>query len=127
MRSVHLVIPLFLLTIAMVFLSATASSAEKLTDFRKPNELETAYIGAAAQLAESSLCDKISDKALYLGRKPMLARSRCYYYLTLNTGELNWCREVREVPVELGLINWLDEKQCLFQVQHSKREATFKK
>ena len=110
----------FLFFASVVCLMATSASADKLTDFRKPNELETAYIGVAAQLAESSLCDKISDKALYLGRKPMLARSRCYYYLTLNTGELNWCRDVREVPVELGLINWLDEKRCLFQVQHSK-------
>ena len=110
----------FLLFASAVCLMAASASAEKLTDFRKPNELETAYIGAAAQLAEPSLCDKISDHALYLGRKPMLARSRCYYYVTLNTGELDWCREVREVPVELGMINWLDEKRCLFQVQHSK-------
>ena len=121
MPSLRLMISSFLLSsVAICLMATSATGAEDLTKFRKPNELETAYIGTAAQLAEPSLCDKISEKALYLGRKPMLARSRCYYYVTLNTGDLNWCREVREVPIELGLMNWLDERRCLFQVQHSK-------
>jgi len=100
--------------------------AGELTDFRKPNELETAYIGAASQLLEPNLCYKISDKAVYLGRKPMLARSRCFYYVALNTGVLNWCREVKETPIELGLMNWLDPKRCRFQVERKRGNSDFK-
>lgn len=105
---------------------APASSAESLTDFRKPSDLETAYIGAAAQLVEPALCEKISEKALYRGRKPILARSRCFYYIAINTGMLNWCDKVTEVPVALGMMNWLEPKRCRFQVKRIRGNRVYK-
>jgi len=114
-----------ILSILAFLLIASSVSAQNLADFRQPNELEEAYIGAAAQLMKPNLCYKISNKAVYLGRKPMLARSRCFYYVALNTGVLNWCREVRETPIELGLMNWLDPRRCRFQVER-KRGKDFK-
>ncbi len=115
-----------LLSILASCLMVSFVMAGELTDFRKPNDLETAYIGVAAKLLEPNFCYKISDKAIYLGRKPMLARSRCFYYVAINTGVLNWCREVKETPIELGLINWLDPTRCRFQVERLRGKKEFK-
>lgn len=116
----------FLGSILASCLMVSFAMAGELTEFRKPNELETAYIGAASKLVEPNLCHKISDKAVYLGRKPMLARSRCFYYVAINTGVLNWCKEVKETPIELGLMNWLDPQRCRFQVERLRGKKDFK-
>jgi len=94
---------------------ATAAESSGLQAFRAPNQLELAYLGAAADLRDPSLCERISPNAMHRVRKPTLTRSRCYYYLALNTGDLAWCDQVDPVPVEAGVMNWLDPERCRFQ------------
>lgn len=93
-----------------------AVEAQELTAYRKPNVLETAYLALAARLGDPNLCYKISRRALSLGRKPALVRSRCFYFISLRTGDLDWCDEVTMIPVEAALMNWLTPERCRLQV-----------
>ncbi len=110
---------------SVLAISGTAS-AEQLTDFRAPNDLETAYIGAAARLQEPSLCYRVSTKALYRIRKASLVRSRCFYYVALNTGTLSWCDEVQPIPVGASLMNWLEPERCRLQVRRLRKNANYR-
>lgn len=96
-------------------LLAVAAAAQTLTDFREPNPLELVYLGLAADLVDPGLCERISPNALHRVRKPALVRSRCFYYLAVNSGELKWCDRVEPIPVGAGVMNWLDPERCRYQ------------
>lgn len=93
-----------------------AANAQDLTSFRAPNDLELAYVGLAADLLEPSFCRRISPYALHRVRKPTLVRSRCFYYLAINSGDAEWCEDVRAIPAGVGVMNWLDPERCRYQV-----------
>lgn len=104
----------WLLSASALLLSA-AAAAQTLTEFREPNPLELVYVGLAADLADPGFCERISPNALHRVRKPTLVRSRCFYYLALNSADLKWCDRVEPIPVGAGVMNWLDPERCRYQ------------
>ncbi len=92
---------------------ATPGNAQELTDFRQPTDIEKAYVALASAMKDASICAKISPMALHRVRKPILTRTRCYYYLALNTQDTRWCRDAREIPASAGMMSWLDPVESL--------------
>lgn len=110
------ILPVVVAVLALAsLLSVSSVVAKDLTSFRKPNQLEFAYIGVAADLQLPEMCEKISPNALHRVRKPNLARSHCYYYLAVNSADLSWCDKVTPIPYGAGVMNWLDPERCRYQ------------
>lgn len=99
------------------FLFGMTAFSQSLEEFRAPNELESAYIGVSSALGEASLCANISSRALNRVRKPSLTRSLCYYHTALTVSDEELCSSVAPVPVETGMMAWLDPERCRQQVE----------